>query len=101
MGSDADWVSDVRRWYFDGEQARLRAPARPTGVIDDEALGYEAADPPLQAVNWPEARDELPSEAAAATGTEHPRHDVSTSNRAGMRCSATSADPDLADHAGS
>ncbi|HEX7439077.1 MAG TPA: hypothetical protein VF319_03190 [Caldimonas sp.] len=56
MASDADWVEDVRRWYFSGrgEGAKNPAPAGPDGDERD-ALGYEAADPALQARNWPDA----------------------------------------------
>jgi hypothetical protein len=59
--SDADWVEDVRRWYFSGRGA---SPATGSGATDgaappavdaDDALGYEAADPALQARNWPDA----------------------------------------------
>lgn len=61
MASDADWVEDVRRWYFAG---RRRPDATPGEVQEDEsdALGYEAACPPLQAPGWPDA----PSSAAVA-----------------------------------
>jgi hypothetical protein len=54
MASDADWVEDVRRWYFAG---RRRPDATTVEVQTDEsdALGYEAACPPLQAPGWPDA----------------------------------------------
>ena len=50
MANDADWVADVRRWYFSSQQA-VKAP------VDDEAteIGYEAAHPALQSRNWPDA----------------------------------------------
>ena len=60
--SDADWVEDVRRWYFSGRGANTTATATapadgkaPAGVDADDALGYEAADPVLQARHWPDA----------------------------------------------
>ena len=54
MASDADWVEDVRRWYFAG---RRQPDAAPADELEDEsaALGYEAACPPLQASGWPDA----------------------------------------------
>jgi hypothetical protein len=54
MASDAGWVEDVKRWTF----ARLRTPEPVAPAVDggDEiALGYEAAQPALQACHWPEA----------------------------------------------
>lgn len=57
MASDADWVEDVRRWYFSGAQNATP----PVSAVDDEGdsasmeLGYEAAHPALQARNWPDA----------------------------------------------
>ena len=62
--SDADWVEDVRRWYFSGRAANPTATATVTAPLDgnalaeveaDDALGYEAADPVLQARHWPDA----------------------------------------------
>jgi hypothetical protein len=53
MASDADWVADVKRWTL----ARLR-PAEPVAAPADSeevALGYEAAQPALQACHWPDA----------------------------------------------
>lgn len=59
MANDADWVADVRRWYFSGQNvsgqnAGSNSEARGD---DDEAveLGYEAAHPALQAHHWPDA----------------------------------------------
>ena len=51
MANDEEWVADVKRWF-------LPAPApAPVGHSDDPgddiALGYEAADPALQAHHWP------------------------------------------------
>lgn len=54
MGSDADWVADVRRWYFSGQQgASNTAPASDEG--EPVELGYEAAHPALQSRHWPDA----------------------------------------------
>ncbi len=54
MASDADWVADVRRWYFSGRNA---APAadRPADESEAVELGYEAAHPALQSRHWPDA----------------------------------------------
>jgi hypothetical protein len=46
-GNDNEWVEDVRRWV--AAQARTRDDA------DSSQLGYEAADPALQARHWPDA----------------------------------------------
>ena len=49
-----EWVEDVRRWYFAGVQSAFdRAVAGE--YTDLMALGYEAADPALQARHWPDA----------------------------------------------
>jgi hypothetical protein len=45
--NDAQWVEDVRRWV--ASQARSRDEA------DASEVGYEAADPVLQARHWPDA----------------------------------------------
>lgn len=52
MANDADWLADVKRWYF---STALAAPAAP---VDDEAeaIGYEAAHPALQSRHWPDAQ---------------------------------------------
>ena len=56
MASDADWVEDVKRWYFAGQGAADRAPvADPRDEAPGEAVGYEAAHPALQARHWPDA----------------------------------------------
>ena len=52
MANDADWVADVKRWYFSTQQA---APAAPVDEDADE-IGYEAAHPALQSRHWPEAQ---------------------------------------------
>ena len=54
MANDADWVSDVRRWYFAREQAKVAAPVE-DGKAESDELGYEAAHPVLQSRNWPDA----------------------------------------------
>lgn len=52
MANDADWVADVRRWYFSSKQPAAAAPA----LDDDMAeIGYEAAHPALQSHHWPDA----------------------------------------------
>ena len=52
MANDSDWVADVRRWVMSNaasaERAHVSAPDR-----TEEVLGYEAADPTLQAAHWP------------------------------------------------
>ena len=55
MASDAHWVEDVRRWYLAGTQAVASAYAQDAADTESAALGYEAADPALQARNWPDA----------------------------------------------
>ena len=53
MANDADWVADVRRWYFSGQGTASVQPVQP----DDESgdIGYEAAHPALQSHHWPDA----------------------------------------------
>jgi hypothetical protein len=55
MASDADWVEDVRRWCFAARRRADAAHAAEPGAEDVDALGYEAACPPLQASGWPDA----------------------------------------------
>jgi hypothetical protein len=52
MANDADWVADVKRWYFSTQQAASAAP------VEDEAdaIGYEAAHPALQTRHRPDAQ---------------------------------------------
>jgi hypothetical protein len=45
--NDTQWVEDVRRW--------VAAQARSQDDADAAQLGYEAADPALQARYWPDA----------------------------------------------
>ena len=51
MANDADWVADVKRWYFSTQ------PAAPSAPVDDDSheIGYEAAHPALQSRHWPDA----------------------------------------------
>jgi hypothetical protein len=46
---DTQWVEDVRRWVASQSQSRANDEA------DNAQLGYEAADPALQARHWPDA----------------------------------------------
>ena len=65
MASDADWVEDVKRWYFAGQREAVVAPLAADAASSagngvgyaeaGETLGYEAADPALQARYWPDA----------------------------------------------
>jgi hypothetical protein len=52
MASEAEWLDDVRRWYFGGTP-----PESDLADADDHAtdLGYEAAHPALVAQHWPDA----------------------------------------------
>ena len=56
MAGDAEWVEDVRRWYFAGQRSALPPVVedRPD-TADVDVLGYEAADPSLQSRHWPDA----------------------------------------------
>ena len=55
MAIDEEWVEDVKRWCLAGTRSGAGASPR-SGEADDEiALGYEAADPVLQARHWPDA----------------------------------------------
>jgi hypothetical protein len=52
MANDEQWVEDVKRWYLAG----AASGASHTGSAEDEvAIGYEAAQPALQARHWPDA----------------------------------------------
>ena len=57
MADDREWIEDVRRWCFASKQASASAAGTDGGGAGDEAdaLGYEAADPALQAPHWPDA----------------------------------------------
>ena len=53
MANDEEWVADVKRWCLAGTRSGVGAV--PAEGADDIALGYEAADPALQAHHWPDA----------------------------------------------
>ncbi len=50
MANDNDWVEEVKRWVATGSRIR-----NDDAAPDADALGYEAADPALQAREWPDA----------------------------------------------
>ncbi len=54
MANDEEWVEDVKRWYLAGTRSGASA-ALDSAATDEIALGYEAADPALQARHWPDA----------------------------------------------
>ena len=54
MSNDAEWVEDVKRWYYAGVRSAAAASAASEST-DLMALGYEAADPALLAHQWPDA----------------------------------------------
>jgi hypothetical protein len=54
MANDADWVADVRRWYFSSQRAETALAAAGDDGESVE-LGYEAAHPALQSRHWPDA----------------------------------------------
>ncbi|MEO5845937.1 MAG: hypothetical protein ABIQ33_13980 [Caldimonas sp.] len=54
MANDEQWVEDVKRWYLAGTRSCASAVLDPV-ASDEIALGYEAADPALQARHWPDA----------------------------------------------
>jgi len=53
MTDDADWVEDVKRWVHSG--ARSAGLATAAADTESGAIGYEAAQPMLQARHWPDA----------------------------------------------
>ena len=55
MANDEEWVADVKRWYLAGTRSAASAGAGCGDAADEIALGYEAADPALQARHWPDA----------------------------------------------
>ena len=58
MASDADWGEDVRRWCLSGGEIEggYVAHSKPKAINDSsDAIGYEAAVPPLQSRHWPDA----------------------------------------------
>ena len=60
MANDADWVADVKRWYFSTQRVVPKMP------VDDDAheIGYEAAHPALQSRHWPDAPTTGPADLA-------------------------------------
>ena len=48
MANDAQWVDDVRRWYFGGHPPAGELAADGSDGSDELAIGYEAANPALQ-----------------------------------------------------
>jgi hypothetical protein len=54
MASQDDWVEDVRRWYYGGNAPAADRDAG-TPADDTHELGYEAAQPSLQARHFPDA----------------------------------------------
>jgi len=61
MTNDADWVADVRRWYFSGQSAGANTD-RKGDEGEPVELGYEAAHPALQSRHWPDAPRGRPGE---------------------------------------
>jgi len=55
MANDEEWVADVKRWCLAGTRPSAGAALGSDAPGDDIALGYEAADPALQAHHWPDA----------------------------------------------
>lgn len=55
MANDEEWVEDVKRWYLAGTRNSADAAVASGEAVDEMALGYEAADPALQARHWPDA----------------------------------------------
>lgn len=52
MANDDDWLEDVRRWYYGGNPPAAEADNTAAG---HSAIGYEAAQPAVQARHWPDA----------------------------------------------
>ena len=55
MAIDEEWVADVKRWVLAGTRSGASAALGSVDPADEVALGYEAADPALQAHHWPDA----------------------------------------------
>lgn len=55
MANDAEWVQDVRRWYFGGHPPEGESSTDVNDGGDELAVGYEAAIPRLQVKSWPDA----------------------------------------------
>ena len=52
--NDADWVEDVKRWCLAGAESTRSADAA-RSESESWFIGYEAANPALQAHHWPDA----------------------------------------------
>ena len=52
--SDVEWVEDVKRWFLAGAES-ARSGEAAAGDSEHACIGYEAADPALQARHWPDA----------------------------------------------
>ncbi len=53
--NDTDWLDDVRRWYFNGGNAKPTSATdalAPTVSADAADVGYEAAHPSLETTDW-------------------------------------------------
>lgn len=55
MANDEEWIADVKRWYLSGTRSSNVAAVAADDASDDIAVGYEAANPALQAHHWPDA----------------------------------------------
>ena len=55
MANDEEWVADVKRWCLAGNRSSIAGAVGVDDATDEIALGYEAADPALQAAHWPDA----------------------------------------------
>ncbi len=53
--NDKEWVADVKRWCLAGTRSGTSAALGSDESGDEIAVGYEAADPALQAHHWPDA----------------------------------------------
>lgn len=62
MDMDNDWVEDVKRWCRAGGTPAPRAGLTAVPGEDEDdgaAFGYEAANPTVQALHWPDATTAL------------------------------------------
>lgn len=66
MASEAQWLDDVRRWYFGGTPPETDGPEMEARADDD--LGYEAAHPALVARHWPDAPSNITDPVATIPG---------------------------------
>ena len=51
MANNDDWLEDVRRWYYGGSPPAAEVDS----AAGHDAVGYEAAQPAVQARHWPDA----------------------------------------------